>query len=184
MAIKAALILDFDCENAPLSYLGGDFTTPSLTALAWAFNGDRNPTCRLLPEDTMEEILSEFRAAYESADILTGHNVCKHDLPLLNAMMLEYGMGPLEPKLVSDTYRDLKKRSPGFGSQATLSAMLGVKAPKVGMSTKDWREANRLLPEGVEKTRKRVVGDVVQHMALRKRLIELGWLRSPRIWQP
>lgn len=183
MAIRAARILDFDCENAPLSYLGGDFTTASLTAIAWSW-GDRKFECRLLPENTMEEMVEGFAVAYAQADVITGHNIRKHDLPLLHAMLLEMGHRPLRPKLVCDTYADLKKRSPGFASQATLSEMLGIKAPKVGMSTVAWREANRLTPEGVEKTRKRVTGDVRQHIALRKRLIELGWLRPPRVWSP
>ena len=180
----APRILDFDCENRPLSYLGGDFTTPEITAIAWKFLDQRNPTVRLLPEDTIEEMLHEFSVAYVESHIVTGHNIRKHDLPLLNAMLLEAGMAPLPPKLVCDTYADLKRRSPGFGSQATLAEMLGIKAPKVGMSTVAWRDANRLNPKGVDKTRLRVVGDVRQHEMLRKRLVALGWLRPPRIWVP
>jgi hypothetical protein len=180
----APRILDFDCENAPLSYLGGDFTTPSITALAWHWVGRREVEVRLLPGDSVDAIVEDFAVRYAAADIVTGHNIRKHDLPLINAMLLELGHTPLHPKLVCDTYADLKRRSPGFASQATLSAMLGVKSPKIGMSTVDWREANRFTPEGVEKTRRRVVGDVKQHVALRARLLELGWLRAPRLWTP
>ena len=30
-------VLDFDIENRPLSYLGSDFTTAEVTAIAWAW---------------------------------------------------------------------------------------------------------------------------------------------------
>ena len=184
MRLPAIRILDFDAENQPLSYLGSDFTTASLTAIAWKFSNERKFNVRLLPQDTMLEMLTDFRDALDQADLVTGHNIIKHDLPLLNAMCLEAGMAPLHPILVCDTYAHLKRRSPGFGSQATLSAMLGIKAPKIGMSTVDWREANRLTEAGVHKTMKRVVGDVRQHELLRKKLVALGWLRPPRIWTP
>ena len=177
-------ILDFDCENRPLSYLGGDFTTPELTGVAWKWIGTRGkPDALCLGEVSFKTMLLGFLAAYVQADIITGHNIRKHDLPLLNAMLLEQGLSPLPPKLVCDTYADLKRRSPGFASQATLSEMLGVKSPKVGMSTVAWRNANR-LNGGVGQTRKRVVGDVVQHIEMRARLLELGWLRAPRLWTP
>jgi len=183
--VRPLRTLDFDCENRPLSYLGSDFTTPELTAVAYQFVGEKgSDDVWVLGEDTLLSILHGFREAWDRADIATGHNVRRHDLPLLNAMMLEAGLPPLHPKLVCDTWADLKRRSPGFASQATLAAILGVKAPKVGMSTTDWREANRLTPEGIDKTRRRVVGDVKQHIALRRELLKRDWLKPPTMWHP
>ena len=192
----AQRILDFDCENRPLSYLGSDFTTPELTGVAWKFIGTKGKPDALCMGEvvgtdiagnkrviTGQTMLLGFLAAYVQADIITGHNIRKHDLPLLNASLLEQGLSPLPAKMTCDTYADLKRRSPGFASQATLSEMLGVRSPKVGMSTVAWRNANR-LNGGVEQTRKRVVGDVVQHIEMRARLLELGWLRAPRLWTP
>ena len=180
----APRILDFDLENRPLSYLGGDFTTPDITAACWKFSGERKFHVRLLPQDTILDMLNDFRDALDNADLITGHNIIKHDLRLLNAMYLEAGMEPLPPLLVCDTYAHLKRRSPGFASQATLSEMLGIRSPKVGMSTVAWREANRLNPEGVKKTLSRVVGDVRQHELLRRKLVALDWLRPPKMWIP
>jgi hypothetical protein len=178
-------ILDFDCENRPLSYLGSDFTTPELTAVAYQFVGEKgSDDVWVLGEDTLLSMLHGFREVWNQAGLATGHNIRKHDLPLLNAMMLEAGLPPLHPKLVCDTWADLKRRSPGFASQATLAAMLGVKAPKIAMSTVTWRAANRLSAKGIEATRKRVIGDVRQHAALRKRLVELEWLKPARLWTP
>ena len=61
--------------------------------------------------------------------------------------------------------------------------MLGVKSSKEHMTQRDWRTANRLLPKGLERTKTRVVNDVIQHKQLRERLIEEGYLRPPRVWK-
>ena len=132
----------------------------------------------------MATMLQSFREAWDEADIATGHNIIRHDLPLVNAMLLEGGLPPLHPKLVCDTWAHLKKRSSGFASQETLAGMLGIKAPKVGMGTPAWREANRLTPEGVERAMARAVGDVRQHIQLRKELLARNWLNPPRLWSP
>ena len=176
-------ILDFDAENRPLSYLG-DWTTAEITVIAYKFLPRDSIVCLWQPEFTVQAILEDFVTAYDDADIVTGHNIRKHDLPMVNAALLEHKMPPLRPILVSDTYADLKRRSPGFGSQKTLAAMLGVSAPKVGMSTKGWRGANRFEDEAVQRALKRCIGDVKQHVQLRARLLELGWLRAPRRWTP
>lgn len=52
------------------------------------------------------------------------------------------------------------------------------------MSQPAWREANRLTPDGVALTKKRVIDDVVQHRALRAKLIERGVLKPPSVWRP
>lgn len=180
----APRLLDFDFENRPLSYLGGDFTTPEITVAAWKMLPRGDLFCVWQPEHTVRDMLLAFVNAYDEADIVTGHNIIRHDLRLANAMLLELGLSPLGPKLVSDTYAHLKKRSPGFASQENLAAMLGVRAPKVRMSSHAWRDANRMTPEAVIRATDRAVGDVKQHIQLRARLLELGWLHGPRRWQP
>jgi hypothetical protein len=35
----------------------------------------------------------------------------------------------------------------------------------------------------LEKTRKRVVGDVQQHIEMRERLLRLGYLAAPVVWK-
>ena len=173
-------VLDFDLENRPLAYLGQDFTTGEITAIAWSFG--KSIEVRALGE--YENILEDFLDAYHLADIVTGHNILRHDLRWLNGACLELGRGPLPPKLVCDTYAHLKNRSGVSASQEALSDMLGIKAPKVAMGQKAWREANRLLPAGIEKTKARAAGDVKQHMALRAKLLSLNWLKPPERWNP
>jgi hypothetical protein len=178
-------VLTLDIENRPLSYLGQDFTTAEITAIAYRLWGDRKPPrAWVLGEDTLPTMLTMFRLRYDEADIVTGHNILRHDLRMLNGMLLEQRLPPLLPKLVCDTYKHLKQRTGVSASQEALAGMLGVKALKVGMSQKSWREANRLLPEGIAKTKARVVGDVLQHEQMRQRLLELDWLKPPKVWRP
>jgi len=177
--------LDLDIENRPLNYAGDDFTFSEITAIAWKFIGEPGPIDALcLGEVPARTMLLGFVAAYIQADLVTGHNIIKHDLRILNGALLEQGLSPLPPRLVCDTYADLKRKGGVSGSQDNLAKMLGVRVPKASMSQADWREANRLTPEGIDKTRRRVVGDVKQHIALRRELLKRDWLKPPRVWHP
>ena len=182
--LRPLRVLDFDLENRPLNYVGDDFTFSEITAIAWQFIGERQHYVLCLGEVPAITMLLGFVSAYVQADLVTGHNIIKHDLRILNGALLEEGLSSLPPKMVSDTYADLKRKGGVSGSQENLAKMLGVRSPKVGMSQADWREANRLTPEGIRKTKARVVGDVRQHIALRKELLGRGWLRPPRVWHP
>lgn len=177
-------ILDFDIENRPLSYLGMDFTTAEITSIAASFNGSKEIFTWLLGVDDMDDILEGFRVLYEEADIVTGHYIRRHDLPIISGMLLEAQLAPLGAKLTSDTKIDLKSAKGISQSQENLSAMFALRAPKVQMNTPRWRSANRLTPEGIELTRKRVEGDIKQHKALRRKLIELDMLGPPELWKP
>lgn len=173
-------VLDFDIENRPLSYLGQDFTTAEITAIAASF-GPREPMhCWLLGIHEPVEILEEFRALYDQADMVTGHYIRNHDLPIINGAMLEYGLKPLGPKLTSDTKNDLVASKGVSRSQESISEMLGIELPKIGMSQGMWRSANRL--ERLDLTERRVTGDVRQHQAMRAKLLELEMLKPPKLW--
>lgn len=180
LSMKAPKLLDLDIENRPLSYLGHDFTTSEITAIAASFGIGQNMHCWLLGRDDPQWTLEEFVRLYDQADVVTGHFLRKHDLPIINGALTEYGLPPLKPKLTIDTYLDLKPIKGVSKSQESLADMLGIDAPKVGMSQKDWRAANRL--ERLDLTRARVMGDVRQHQELRLKLTELKWLNPPKMW--
>lgn len=181
---KRLRVLDFDLENRPLSYNGPDFTTAEVTAIAAGWVGEKKVRCWLLGRDTPEEMLLGFRELYDAADLVTGHYIRKHDLPILVGAYLEHGLEPLGPKLTSDTKLDLVKRKDLSASQKSLAEMYGLPESKFDMSQPKWREANRLTDGGVRLTKKRVIDDVVQHKALRAKLIEARALRPPRRWEP
>lgn len=186
--LKAGRILDFDIENRPSSYWYEGMTTAEVTAIAWAWVDDpKNIEVQVLDprdENSFSFMLYRFKIAYDEADMVTGHYIRGHDLPILNGAYIESGLDPLSPKLTSDTKLDLMRYSDQPKTQEYLGSLMGTSAPKVHMTQTDWRAANRLTPEGLEKTKKRVMGDVKQHMQLRKQLINRGLLKSPKIWRP
>jgi hypothetical protein len=200
---KPPRILDFDIENRPGAYWYDGNPTSEVTAIAWSVVGESqvvvralNPKCGLETEaefaDQYSFILGSFLRAYKDADVVTGHFIRKHDLPILNGAMIEWLGTTLEPKVTIDTKLDLVR----WGGYAKTQENLGLLMSKVSessaeylankehMTQMDWRTANRLTVEGVEETGRRVAGDVRQHKALRLELNTLGLLKSPRIWRP
>jgi hypothetical protein len=176
-------VLDFDIENRPLTYLGSDFTTAEVTAIAWAWcDRPEDVTCMLLGEVDPVTMLERFVAAYNDADMVTGHYITGHDLPHINAALMEARMPTLDAKLVQDTKTSLVRRKGISGSQESLAGMLLLQHDKVQMNQTKWRAANRLTREGLAETKKRVVGDVQQHIEMRAKLLELGYLGPPRRW--
>lgn len=179
---RAPKVLDFDIENRPLSYLGSDFTTAEVTAIAWAWADSPDVTVCLLGEQALSDILRAFVEAYEQADMVTGHYIIGHDLPMLNGALMECRLPPLPDKMVQDTKVHLI-RSKGLSlSQESLGAMFRLDHQKVVMNQSKWRAANRLTPEGLAEVRQRVVGDVRQHIQLRRELLACGYLAPPRMW--
>lgn len=184
--------LDFDCECRPLAWYGGDFVTKQPTAIAWKVIGTRGrPQVAVIGEsdrssNVLEEevaMLEAFRAAYDAADGVTGHYIRGFDLPLLNGALMRLGLPLLGEKLTSDTKIDLVKKGGLSSSQENLGAMFELEHPKVPMNTAKWADANMLLPHGIAITRKRVVGDVLQHIEMRDEMIERGVLGAPRVWR-
>lgn len=196
--LRAARILDFDIETRPLSFLGGGFTTDEITCIACSFFGEKEVSVFQLRWDDMQDrehweeayglMLSSFVRRYNQADIVTGHYIRAFDLPKINGGLAEVGLPLLEFKLTHDTKLDLKRMAGVSKSQENLGAMFAYfdKRKSLGrkehMSQVEWREANRLTREGVEESHRRVAGDVRQHKAMRKHMIERGLLGAPQTW--
>lgn len=186
---RALKILDFDIENRPLSYWYDGQTTAQITAIASCWVGyDSSMEVNVLTLDDFygdeeRQMLSRFVERYNEADMVTGHYIRKHDLPHINAALMDNNMSMLQPKLVCDTRIDLIKRASLPATQEHLAVMLGLDSTKFGMSQQMWRQANRLTPEGVRLTMKRVSDDVEQHMKLRQAMLDAGWLHGPKVWR-
>lgn len=204
---RSLRILDFDIENRPLSYWVPDNPTAEITAIGSCWVGEPDSLevyllgvgcrhhgwdCPDLEPGEMDgrSILTRFSARYAEADMVTGHYIRKHDLPIINAMLMEEDLPLLGPKLSCDTKLDMVKKADLPATQEYLLEMLDVRKVngdpfvKQHMSQGDWREANRLTPEGLRKTYARVSSDVEGHMALRLSMVERGMLRGPRVWSP
>lgn len=179
-------VLHFDCEARPLSFWQPDQPTTEITAISSAFADDIEGTLHtcLLGECEPREMLEYFVTRYNEASVVTAHYGIKYDLPLINGALIEYGMSPLSEKMVSDTKQDLVKYQFIPKTQEHLSQMMGTLNAKEYMTQQDWRTANRLTPEGLAETKRRVEGDVRQHYELRTELIKRGLLRAPRLWRP
>lgn len=180
---KPLKILDFDIECRPLSWISSDYVSKEVTAIAWRFVDESDVQVVLLGEHDPNYMFSTFRKAYDKADIVTGHFIRGYDLPTLNGALIERGHAPLSDKLTQDTKSDLIKMQGISKSQESLGALLGLEHSKVSMTQDDWREANRLSPQGIKRTRERVVGDVNQHVELRERLIQQKLLGPPVLWR-
>ena len=179
-------ILDFDTESRPLNYLGRDFVYGEITAIAWGWADEEEVDVKLLTKDdrSRASMLKAFKKVYDAADMVTGHFIRGHDLPRLNGALMELDLQPLGAKMTCDTYGDLVKRQQLGVSQENLADLLNVEAPKVGMNQIKWRTANRLQRQGLELTRLRCVGDVIQHKQLRLALLERDLLNAPKTWRP
>ena len=158
---RSPRVLDFDIENRPLTYLGSDFTTAEVTAIAWCWTDTpKKVTVRLLGETPLRDILREFVAVYNEADMVTGHYITGHDLPMINGALMECRLPALADKRVQDTKTQMM-RSKGLSlSQESLGAMFRLAHKKQGMNQSQWRAANRLTRAGLAEVRRRVVGDV------------------------
>jgi hypothetical protein len=190
-AARSLRVLDFDTECRPIAWYGGDFVTKQPTAIAWKLIGSNDaPEWAVIGEsfdarhilDEEAEMLMMFVEAYEAADVVTGHFIRSFDLPLLNGALIRLGLGQLGDKLTQDTKLDLARAGGVSKSQENLGAMFELEHPKIPMNTAKWARANMLLPDGIEHTKQRVIGDVLQHIELRGKMIELGLLAAPSAW--
>lgn len=190
---RAARILDFDCECRPIAWYGGEFVTKQPTVIAWRFVGEDEPTQvhaigatglskYVLSEE--QSMLFDFLAAYQQADIVTGHFIRGFDLPLLSGALIRLGYSPLPPKMAQDTKNDFVKRTGMSMSQENLGAMFDLEQKKVGMNTAKWADANMLLPQGIEAAKERALGDVEQHTEMRGIMLQRGLLSAPSLWTP
>jgi len=179
--VGSLAILDFDIEARATGYGDPRWVPQEITAIAWSWIGDERVVCHLRCNGA-PRMLARFRAVYEKANIVTGHNIRKYDLPLVNAEMLRFGMTPLPATLTQDTLRQITRTTGMKRDQDNLGKLLNTETDKHAMSWQDWQDA--YAESGWGGVRKRVVTDVVGHKQIRARMIEDGWIKPPVIWRP
>lgn len=182
---KKARVLIFDIENRPLSYWYDGNPTAEVTVISYKWLKNHSTSVLLAKGVGNRDILEKFRPIYDSADILVGHNIRTHDLPILNAAYIENGMEPLGPKLTVDTLRDLLRWKDIPRSLEYLCDLLGCPFTKKHMSQDDWRRANRLDPEGLKLAKERCSVDVRATEWVYEELRDRGLLtKQARVWKP
>lgn len=190
---KPMKILDFDTECRPMHY--SEWRPESqITAYAFGwFHQQQADGSGLIQYDVLEQnlaneawMLERFLKYYDEADMIVGHYIRKHDLPLINDHCVRLGFKPISErpsKLIQDTKVDFVSVKAMGLSQDNLATMLHLDDKKHHMTGAQWREANSLQGHrSTELTVDRVVGDVRQNMALYKALRERGALRPPSGW--
>ena len=194
-------VLHFDIENRPLSYWVPDRPTAEITAIASCWSDDPDSMevallsipcrhhgwkCKDMEPYEMDgaSILTRFVKRYAEADMVSGHYIRRHDLPIINGSLMELGLPLLDEKMVSDTKVDMPKKADIPANQEYLLELFAVQERKYQMSQVKWREANRLTPEGLQQTFTRVSSDVRGHILLRQEMLKRGLLRRPRMWDP
>lgn len=140
---------------------------------------------RLLPVRFLHDVeerrrfLQPLLDHIDEADVLTGHNIRRYDLPVLAAECMKLNLPTVGSRLTQDTIRVPKSK--GFKKgQDNLAVLLDVPLPKKALNWMEWQNAYGEADLGT--VRERVVGDVLQHKLLRLRMMERGWLEAPRMW--
>lgn len=118
--------------------------------------------------------------AIEAADVVTGHNIARFDLPVINAEAMRLGLEPVRDVMVEDTMRLV--RAKGFKKgQDNLAVLYGVSEKKFSLSWQEWQDAYDESGWGV--IRHRCESDVLSHKQIRERLIAAGHLKPARRWR-
>lgn len=184
-AAGASRVLGFDIENRPSTYWTPDRPTAEVTAIGMCWVGQPETLeVVLLGRETAIEMLLRFVTRYQQADLVTGHYIRRHDLPILNGALMELGLPTLGPKLTSDTKLDMVKKGDIPATQEFLLEMFGLADEKYHMTQWKWRAANRLTPAGIALTERRASSDVLSHIAMREEMMRRGLLGPPRMWKP
>ncbi len=179
-------VLDFDIET-----VASGFADPSWvpqTCIAWAYSwvGEEHTTVEALPVASWQDrsvrhrFLAPLLEAIEEADVLTGHNIVRFDLPVLNAECMRLGHPPISPTLTQDTIKFPK--STGFKKGLdNLGILFEVDEHKMPLNWQEWQDAYGEW--NLKTVKERVVSDVVMHKQLREALRAENLLQVPRFWK-
>lgn len=192
---RTARALCFDLENMGGAYWYDGNMTSIITAIGWKWSDEKHVNTLLLRHDrlweaddgttmTKAEALTRFVGEITASDLAYGHNIRKHDLPMLNSHLQREQLPPLPELRTTDTLKDIPRRAGMAASLENLVSMYGIKGKKFKMSQHDWEIANELQEAGRALSRKRVASDVVLQERLRSKLAELAILREPKTWKP
>lgn len=180
-------ILDFDVETVAAGFADPDWVPQTVTCWAYGWVGDNDVKVEALPVaafydlEARREFLRPLLAAIDQASVLTGHNLVRFDLGVVNAECLRLNLPTLQPKMVQDTIRVPKSK--GFKKgQDNMGHALGVKEEKMPLSWAQWAAA--YAEPDLATVKERCASDVVMHMEMRQAMIDRGWLSAPRMWRP
>jgi DNA polymerase elongation subunit (family B) len=181
-------ILDFDVETIAAGFADPEWVPQKITCVAWSWIGSDVVESRVCgpagifgrPE-RRAKMLKPLLAAIAEADMVTGHNIRRFDLPVIQAEVMRLGLPSLQPMLVQDTIK--LRASKGFKKgQDNLGRLYRIADEKLALDWQAWQDAYD--EDGWQTIRDRAESDVTMHKQLRAALIELDYLKEPRRWAP
>lgn len=194
---RPGLVRDFDFESKPL-WFWYDKPTAVLTALSYMdiVGGEiahDTLSTEIAPLGSRDEYASWLAHVVEvlvEPSVLTGHNIDRFDLPLLQAQLIRNGLPALPELVTHDTLTALPKRRDMSASQESLIHYSGLKPEcSIGMpiyknhlSIPEWEDA--ALGWNNEALKERPLSDVHGHAHLRQALMTKGYLGPVRTWRP
>jgi hypothetical protein len=180
-------VLDFDMESMAAGFADPAWVPQKITCIAWSWEGYDAVNSVISTQmgffipSIRAEMLAAFMPVYEQADMVTGHNLLRHDLPLLNAECMRLGLPKPSPKLVLDTMRLGKTKGLKKG-QDNLGGLLRTQQEKQAMDWEAWEQAYE--DPTWQRVRDRAESDVVMHKEIVVQMRERRWLKPPVVWNP
>lgn len=186
--VRELRILDFDIETIAAGFDDPQWVPQKITCVAWSWIGSDEIESRIATSEGLfrrperrRKMLVPLLEAIDEADMLTGHNILRFDLPILEAECRRLNLPSLPEKRVQDTIRLGKTK--GFKKgQDNLSALTEVPIPKLALSWQDWQLAYE--EKGWATVKERCESDVEGHKLLRQEMLDRGWLKEPVRWSP
>lgn len=181
-------VLDFDLETLAAGFADPQWVPQKVTCASWSWIGEDEIYTLITRKEGFfdrsiraREVLIPLVEQIEQADMLTGHNLLRFDLPVLNAELLRCGLPSLKPVKVQDTIRLAKSKGLKKG-QDDLSVMASGSLKKKTMNWEEWDRAYEA--DDWSEIIERCESDILQHKELRIYLLEQGYLRPPQMWYP
>ena len=180
-------ILDFDVETVAAGFADPDWVPQKVTCVAWSWIGSDEVDSRVCDPDGLYKtpakrahMLEQLLKQIERADLLTGHNIIRFDIPVINSDAMRLGLEPVREAWVQDTMRLI--RAKGFKKgQDNISKLLRTSQDKLPLSWQEWEDAYE--QDGWATIRERAETDVIGHKEMRAGLLKRRLLRPPRIWR-
>jgi DNA polymerase elongation subunit (family B) len=181
-------ILDFDIETIAAGFADPEWVPQKITCVAWSWIGSDVVESRVCgpaglfgKPQLRAKMLAPLLKALGEADMVTGHNIRRFDLPVLQAEVMRLGLPSLPVVLAQDTIK--LRTSKGFKKgQDVLGRLYRIADEKLSLDWQAWQDAYD--EDGWQTIRDRAESDVAMHKQLRAALIELDYLKEPRRWSP
>lgn len=184
---KKLRILDFDIETMAAGFADPNWVPQKITCVSWSWVDEEDVSVLIsgpmgfFKPELRKPMVQALVDQIKQADMVTGHNLLRFDLPVLNAECLRLGLDSLEPIRVQDTMRI--KKTKGFKKgQDNIGRLLKTLEQKMALDWQGWEEAYE--EDGWQTIKDRCVSDVQMHKQIRLEMIERGWIKKETRWTP